>query len=282
MTSGVSLRQSARALGLTYNNFERKVRKLARHAGLLDRNLQARAAAQRSVGGQNPELRFQFDEFESYEGCWSTRPVTVPVLIEGRSRFHVSAAVGTIRPRGKKTERRQAKVERDERRFGRRQDESRLVCARVLEAGAALVRPGATVQIDSDRKHSYVTLIRKAFRGREVFHTRVSSKAPRGAGTRLFAINHTEAIYRDHLARLRRDSWTATKKRRFLELFLRAYQSLRNWVAPRFNGEDRSPGQLLGFAGRRLKLRELVRWRQDLGARSVDPFPGSGAAIAPG
>ena len=53
---------------------------------------------------------------------------------------------------------------------------------------------------------------------------------------------------------------------------LRAYQSLRNWVAPRFNGESRTPAQRLGLAERSLGLREFMAWRQDLGGRSVDPF----------
>ena len=41
--------------------------------------------------------------------------------------------------------------------------------------------------------------------------------APRGYGTPLFPINHTEAILRDHTGRLRRQSWLASKLRRYLK-----------------------------------------------------------------
>lgn len=271
--SGVSLRQAGRVVRMTFNNLEKKARKLARHAGLLDDNLQdahARSGGQLNCKVTGP--RFQFDEFETYEACRYSRPVTVPVLIERDSRFHVGAVAGSIRPRGKMTERRLEKVAEDEARFGFRRNESIEACRSVLERGARLARGHGSITIESDKKTTYPRLAREAFEGMAIVHRRVDSKAPRGRGTMLFAINHTEMIYRDHLARLIRDSWCVSKKRGFLTLFLRAYQSLRNWVAPRFNGETATPAQRLGLATRPLRLVEFMAWRQDFGRRSVDPF----------
>jgi hypothetical protein len=68
---------------------ELKFRKIARHLRRLNLNLR----------GPLPEdSSFQLDEFESYEGRRNTRPLSIPVLIETKSRFLVWAEAAPIRP----------------------------------------------------------------------------------------------------------------------------------------------------------------------------------------
>jgi len=87
----------------------------------------------------------------------------------------------------------------------------------------------------------------------------------------LFPINHTEAMARDLMGRLRRDSWLVSKKRRYLDLGLALFAAYRNYVRARFNGEDESPAQRLGFVNRRLRVGEVLSWRQDWGRGSIRP-----------
>ena len=95
---------------------------------------------------------------------------------------------------------------------------------------------------------------------------------PRTRSNPLFPINHTEAMARDLMGRLRRRSWLASKKRRYLDLGLQIFMAYRNLVRRRFNWDEESPAELLGFAPRRIRESEALSWRQDWGARSVHPL----------
>jgi len=77
-----------------------------------------------------------------------------------------------------------------------------------------------------------------------------------------------QALARDLMGRLRRRSWLVSKKRRYLDLGLQLFAAYRNLVRRRFNRDDFSPAQFLGFTSRRLRVGELLGWRQDWGERS--------------
>ena len=277
LCSGVGFRQTARILKVRRKNLEAKARKISRHIAALEDNQLARIRAEDRMGKLGSSLALQFDEFESYETRRNTRPLSIPVVIETLSRFRFAASAATIRPRGKMTEARRKAIETEDRRFGRRMDRSRAACLRVLKI-AARARPWATqVTIDTDEKSTYPKLIARAFRGRQIGHSQTSSRAPRHHGTPLGPINLTEAILRDHMGRLRRESWLVSKERSFLNLHLRMINGFRNWVRPRFNRDLETPAQIAGFAPRRLGLGELLGWRQDWGGRSPCPFRGCGS-----
>ena len=72
LCSGIGLRQTARIVGLTAKNTEKKFRKIGRHLRRLNGNLR---------GPLPLGARLQFDELETYEGRRSTRPLTLPILI---------------------------------------------------------------------------------------------------------------------------------------------------------------------------------------------------------
>jgi hypothetical protein len=77
---------------------------------------------------------------------------------------------------------------------------------------------------------------------------------------------------RDLTGRLRRRSWLASKKRRYLDLGLQLHMAYRNLVRRRFNDDKESAAELLGFAPRRITETEVLSWRQDWGRRSVHPL----------
>ena len=87
----------------------------------------------------------------------------------------------------------------------------------------------------------------------------------------LFPINHTEAMIRDLLGRMRRQSWLASKKRRYLDLGLQLWIAYRNWARRRFNFDEESAGQKIGFVDRILTPGQLLSWRQDWGKSSGHP-----------
>ena len=178
------------------------------------------------------------------------------------------------------TKARIAAIAAAERDLGPRVDRSRVVCKWAFRAAARLRPRCSSVVLRTDEKSTYPGIARRAFRGKRVGHLRTKSVLPRTEANPLFPINHTEAIMRDLIGRVRRESWLVSKRRAFLNLHLPLYAAWRNWVRPRFNFDEHSPGELAGFAPRRLLPRELVGWRQDWGGLSPCPFKGPEARAA--
>ncbi len=263
LATGLGLRQTARNLALSRRCCELKFRKIARHLRRLHLNLQRPLP---------PNATLQFDELETYEGRRNTRPLSVPVLIEKKSRYVVWAESAPIRPHGRMSEARKRAVREDERRFGPRKDLSRRAARRTLARGGELATELKTVVLETDEKPFYPLLARAAFGAGRLVHLRTNSKLARRTWNPLFAINHTEAMARDLLGRLRRESWLASKKRRFLDLGLQVWMAYRNLVRRRFNFDQASPAMSLGLVDRRLRPGELLSWRQDWGRRSMHPL----------
>ena len=272
LSSGVGLRQSSRLLGLSRRCTELKFRKLARHLRRLNLNLQRPLIGSR---------RFHFDEFETFEGERNTRPITVPMLIESESRYIVWAESAPIEPRGKMTARRRRAIARAEKRLGPRRNLSERAIRRTFARGAALVSGALHVLLESDEKSNYPRLAREAFGAERLIHERVSSKLVRDTFNPLFPINHEEALARDLMGRMRRESWLASKARRYLDLALQVHMAFRNLVRKRFNRDEdaRSPAQRLGFLPRRLTPGEVLSWRQAWGRRSVHPLSRKGTSV---
>jgi len=271
LASGLGLRQTARLVGLTRRCTEMKSRKLGRHLRRLNLNLR----------GPLPEgSALQFDELESYEGRRNTRPLSVPVLIERDSRFVIWAESASIRPRGRMSEARERALLEDERRFGPRKDLSRRAIERTLRRGADLSGSLSEVKLFTDEKATYPGLAEQAFGAERLVHERTNSRLARGTWNPLFPINHTEALARDLIGRLRRESWLVSKKRRYLDIALHLWIAWRNYVRRRFNYDEQSSAQRLGFVGRRMAPSELLGWRQDWGERSPYPLARDGRAIA--
>ena len=263
LASGVGLRQSSRLLGLSLRCLQLKSRKLGRHLRRLNLNLQAPLPAGSTL---------QFDELETFEGMRTLRPLTVPLLIEKRSRFIVWAEAAPIPARHRKSRHGRTRSQELQRK-GRRRDGSRRACLRTLKRAAALVGQLGPLAIETDEKRTYPSLIREAFGPeRTIAHDTTKSTRRRDVSNPLFAINQTEAMARDLSGRLRRQSWLVSKKRRYLDIGLAVFIAWRNLVRRRFNHDSVSPCQVLGFTSRRMSEEELCSWRQDWGRRSIHPL----------
>ena len=270
ITSGLGLRQSSRNLNLSLRCTELKFRKLARHLRRL--NLSLRRPVREG-------LRLHFDEFETFEADRSARPLTVPVLIESDSRYVIWAESAPIRPRGRMTKLRLARIQRSESIHGKRRNGSERAVRRTLKRALPLLGTCKKVVLHSDEKLTYPPVARGVFGAGNLDHRRTSSKLARLTWNPLFAINHEEAILRDLMGRLRRRSWLVSKKRRYLDLALQAHAAYRNFVRYRFNRDGESPAQLLGLMPRRLSFGELLSWRQERGKDSIHPLSRSSATI---
>ena len=271
ITSGVGIRQSARRVGLSLRCAELKLRKMGRHLRRLNLNLRS---------GFESEASFHFDELETYEGQRNARPLSIPVLIESNTRFIVWAESAPIRPRGSMTPKRLKAIQESESRHGIRKDMSRRSVRRTLHRGAELATSSEKVVLQTDEKSSYPRISRRVFGTARLKHVKTNSKLVRATWNPLFAINHEEAVMRDLMGRLRRESWLVSKKRRFLDLALHFHIAYRNLVRRRFNRDQESPAQLLGFLPRRLRPKELLSWRQDWGQRSGHPLSRRGTMLA--
>lgn len=271
LASGIGLRQTSRILGLSLRCTELKYRKIARHLRRLNLNLR----------GELPEdSRLQLDELETYEAERNTCPLTVPILIESRSRYVIWAESAPIRPRGRMTEKRRERIARAEKKRGPRVDRSRNALERTLRRGARVARPLSVVKLSTDEKSTYPGLAREAFGRTRLVHEQTNSRLARGTWNPLFPINHTEAMLRDLLGRMRRESWLVSKKRRYLDLGLQLFSAYRNLVRRRFNSDRETPAQILGFVARPLSPGEVLSWRQDWGEGSIHPLSRRGTPIA--
>jgi len=271
LISGAGLRQSSRILKLSLRCTELKFRKLARHLRRLNLNLQAPLSAKSIL---------QFDEFETFEGTRVVRPLTIAFLIEKETRFLVWAESARIPVRSRRSKKRKALKLSPEEERRRKADGSRSAIERTLRRGAALTSAAGSVQLETDKKSSYVTLGKEVFGEARLKHSRTSSRLVRDEKNPLFAINQAEAMARDLLGRLRRDSWLASKKRRYLDLALAMYASWRNLVRLRFNKDEESAAELLGSLPRRLSIQEILSWRQEWRERSIHPLASCSQSIS--
>ena len=256
LTSGVGLRQSSRVLKLSRRCLELKARTLGAHFEHLNRNLR---------GPLKDNACLQMDEIETYEEKRRERPVTFPIIIETKSRFIIWGESGTLSPRGRMNITRREAIEADSMAFGPRRDESKETVRSTLSKAASMVEVLKNVTVQTDEKSTYPSLLREAFGGDRLVHQTTSSQRERTIQNPLFPINQTEAIARDLLGRLRRESWLVSKKRGFLDQAFQMLMAWKNYVRPRFNRDKDTPAMIAGLVRRKLRPGELVGWRQDFG-----------------
>lgn len=272
LCSGTGYRQTARELGIALSSLYAKSRKICRHLARLHDNLMA---------GFAPGSAFLLDELETFEGCRSTRPVTVPILIERESMLIVGARAGQIPPSGRMTAARRAQIAAYRAVHGTRPNESSPCVRALLATLAARTTDLRELEFVTDEKKTYPKLLREAFGEERVRQVRVSSKRVRDQRNPLFRINLTNAIARDRLARLHRRSWCVSKRRQHLESHLSMWIAYRNYHGNRFNRDQGvTPAMLCGFVDRPLSKRELLGWRQDWGPeKSPDPRSRTGESV---
>jgi len=255
-----SLRQAARELACHRDSLLLRLARMGPHArwlnaAFLEEHLRRRGGL---VG------LFQLDELETFETDRRLFPVTVPVLIHAKSRFLVHSEPATLPARGNLRPADRRRLERAERKHGKRRNGSRAAVTACFRALAAAVTGHGAVRVRTDEKASYPAILREVFAGR-VVHETVNSREPRGDTSRLFPINHTLAMLRDGLGRLVRRNWGHSKHRRNLGWHLAVWALYRNYVREWTNQEqDRSSATEVGIVERRLTPDEVLEWTDRL------------------
>jgi len=123
----------------------------------------------------------------------------------------------------------------------------------------------------TDETFTFPRLARAVCGKERLLHRRTRAKLARDTWISLFVIHHTEAMARDPMGRLRRESWFFSKQRRYLDLALQLWMTDHNHVRRRFHYAEESPAQKLGFVDRRMKCGEVLSGRQDGGRESIHP-----------
>ncbi len=257
LVSKTTLRQIARVVGCKRPTVERRLERFAAHARAFHQRELARTVAAGGLPGT-----FQLDELETFETDRRLKPVTVPVLIERRSYFVVDVETAPMGSRGRLTPAKRKKKEAMERLEGKRRSGSREAVKRSFEVLRELLPPGDRLNLQTDRKSTYRSLVGKLFGPRLGSHVRESSKAVRDYRNVLFPINHTLAMMRDGVSRLVRRSWAASKIRRRLEQHLWIWLLYRNYLRGVTNeAPEVTPAMAAGVTRRRWTRAELLRWR---------------------
>ncbi|KAA3605791.1 MAG: IS1 family transposase [Planctomycetota bacterium] len=255
--SKVTLRQSARMLGVDRRTLASRLWKMGDHA----KRFHNRLLPQLATGGYLDD-GFQLDELETFETDRRLQPLTVPVLIHRRKYFVVHFAVGTLPCRGSLPPRFQKKKMEREKVFGKRRSESRKVVTETFQALKEALPKNYRPRIQSDRKKIYPSILTKVFGKGGFDHLLESSRRLRDRHNPLFPINHTLAQMRDNVSRLVRRNWGVSKRRQWLEPHLWLWLLWRNYLRPILaDGDPPTPGELVGVSTRRYSAKEVFRWR---------------------
>lgn len=255
--SKVTLRQAARITGTRRKTVEHRLELLGEHC---------RAFQTRMLAPMRGKLRgsYLLDELETFERDRRLGPLTVPVQIERKSFFVLDMRVATLPARGRLSPALEAKKRCLELLHGRRKSGSNGAVRACFERLAELHDPEMKVQVLTDRKQSYASLLERVF-GARLVHVRHPGKAPRDTHNPLFPINLSLALLRDGLSRLVRRTWAHAKRASRLEQHLWIWGCWRNYVRWRTNKtRERTPAMELGVTHRCWQPSELLRWNPRL------------------
>lgn len=216
LCSGVSMRRSARLLGIHRITVARKLRFLA---------AQARADTARQLAALPVLGAIQFDELETFEHA-RAKPLSVAIAVEPARRKILGFEVAVMPACG-------PLAARSRRRYGPRPDQRR----HALGALLAHLRPLAheRARLHSDRNPRYPPLLHRLWphaRHETVAGLRGCAtgqgELKRAAFDPLFALNHTFAMLRANLCRLIRRTWCTTKKAEALADHIALYAHYHN------------------------------------------------------
>ncbi len=253
LVSKVTHRQTARMLRIDRKTVHRRLRLWGPALRELHETMLDRARHRGGLGGF-----FSLDELETYEHNRRLKPVTMPVLIHTDTRFIVHLEVGQLPARGGL----QGGDLKRKQQQGPRPSESTIMVRRCFESLKANHDPQQLLQLVTDQKRTYKPEVRALFAGRIAAHATESSKRARNVSNPLFPINHTLATLRDHVSRLVRRTWAASKQRSQLLHHAWIFAVWKNYARGVTNLRWRStPAMALRLCDRKLQASDLLRWR---------------------
>ena len=261
LVSKCSIRQTGRNLACKPDTVLHHLALLGNHA----RQVHTAFLARHKRDGPGLAGTFQLDELETFEIDRRLFPLTVPILIDKKTRFVVHADTGTLPARGNLREYDKQRKKAYEKAAGtKRVSRSKEVTKACFVVLRDHLGADASFDVQTDEKNTYPLVLRQVF-GKQIRHQWVNSKAVRNRSNLLFPINNTLAQTRDNVGRLVRRSWCHSKKERNLRLHLWVWILYRNYVREITNYDrTESSASAKGVARRRLTARELLQWREAL------------------
>jgi transposase-like protein len=220
LSSGVSLRRTARLENLNRKTVVRMFRMEALKAELSLRKRNAR---------YKPATTIQFDDMETFEQT-KCKPLSITLAVEEGTRRILGVEVSQMPASGMLTKKAKAL-------YGARHDTRREGRGRLLAGISPFVDPAAVIK--SDENPFYPALVKEVF----PLATHVAFKGKRGSLTGygeikkvnfdpLFSLNHTCAMFRDSVKRLSRKTWCTTKRASQLYAHLVLYADYHNRHLP--------------------------------------------------
>jgi len=221
---GVTLRRSARILGVARDTAARKVGWLATQA-------HHRTHIRNIDDGGIITSHVQFDELETFE-CSKYQPIGVSFAVRAKTGEIIDIEVAK-----KSAETRKGKSR------GWTLDHTKAACESVMATVRKCLKPGGTIATDGSRM--YGAVIPKAVPGadhRPYVRSEVSKEAKddpvlniaqnkRANHDPLFMVNHMCAKLRADISRLARRTWATTKKLERLQDHLLIYTAFQNGYA---------------------------------------------------
>ena len=254
--SKVNHRQTARILGLNRKTIEQRLRlwgPVMRE--FHDRQLD-RARQHGGLGGT-----WTLDEQETFEHDRRLQPVTLPILVHWKTYFVLHAETAPLPARGQLSAWDRTRKEKRIARDGVRRSGSSEAVAQCFAAWRS-VHGEKLAHLITDRKSSYPGLFKSSFERLYGSHVRIASSETRNRRNPLFPINHTLAMLREHVSRLARRTWAASKLRERLARHLWVWIVWRNYVRGVTNHARRTtPAMALGVCNTQMPIRRLLRWR---------------------
>jgi hypothetical protein len=254
--SRVNHRQAARILHVNRKTIERRLRRWGPALKEYHERQLERVRLRGGLGGT-----WTLDEQETFEHDRRLAPVTLPILIQWRTYFVLHAETAPLPARGNLSRFDEGRKKIREERFGRRRNGSAEAVTRCFEAWRR-VHDGRLAHLITDRKSTYPGLFKRSFVHCFGSHVRIASTDTRNHGNPLFPINHTLAMLREHVSRLARRTWAASKLRERLELHLWIWIAWRNYVRGITNqARNVTPAMATGVTGSPLSVTRILRWR---------------------
>jgi len=216
LCAGVSLRESARVLGLNRKTVARKFLFLAQQlkTPFAEMNLRQPAC-----------VEVEFDDLETFEQT-KCKPLSVTLFVEAKTRRILDFEVSSMPPKGPIASKALKK-------YGPRHDgrarARALLMTRVkpLLADRVLIRSDSNPHYPNDVKRFFPTAIHEKVESRRSAVTG-QGELKRGGFDPIFSLNHTCAMLRAHMSRLIRKTWNTTKKQSRLKAHLLIYAHHHN------------------------------------------------------
>lgn len=203
LCSGVTLRRTAKILGINKNTVAKKLKFLS---GLAQEK--HKAFLLKTHTGF-----VQFDQIETYEHT-KLKPLSIAIAIRAKTGEILDMNVGALKGKGPLAALSKIK-------YGHREDTTHQACIKVLETIKNVAKED--IVICSDSKTTYPNMIKSVLP-----HAQIRRSLGRKNTELLWRLNHTAAKLRADLARMHRRTWSTTKARDWLQAHLYLYIAWNN------------------------------------------------------